>query len=295
MSRRAFTLVELLVVIGIIAVLVSILLPALNKARDAANKVACASNIRQLTFATLLYAQENKSVFPRQGAMKTFKGVFGAVESADNFAGQDWWNLFQRQLGGNIGTITPNDTANPRWASGLDPKTLTIRVLECPSRPGAPLNSALGYNFYPGSADNLPVKATNLARVAKLYQRAASTNPALWADQEFYAAAAGYSQINSNHLDPRTNRPAGGNVGSLDGSVRWFPYKPTFTGGRYSDTFMPIGLGGNNSRAIPANAIWMTMTNNGSSPTTPPAGLLQRYVIAGTQAIDVAVDGNPFK
>src|SRR6267142_6381490 len=64
-KSSAFTLVELLVVIAIIAVLIAILLPVVSLARERASRVGCASNLRQLGMALVMYAGDNRNKYPR--------------------------------------------------------------------------------------------------------------------------------------------------------------------------------------------------------------------------------------
>ena len=66
-TRKGFTLIELLVVIAIIAILAALLLPALARAKSEALKVNCKSNIRQLTYAFIMYAGDFDSYMPPIG------------------------------------------------------------------------------------------------------------------------------------------------------------------------------------------------------------------------------------
>jgi prepilin-type N-terminal cleavage/methylation domain-containing protein/prepilin-type processing-associated H-X9-DG protein len=63
-KKHGFTLVELLVVIGVIAVLIAILMPALQRAREAAMSIGCESNLRQVTMALILYANSSNGYLP---------------------------------------------------------------------------------------------------------------------------------------------------------------------------------------------------------------------------------------
>src|SRR4051812_16709739 len=81
--RFGFTLVELLVVIGIIALLVSILLPALSRARRQAKTVQCQSNMRQVAAALMMYISDNKGHFPPAQAQAQTSNVI----YPDGF----WW------------------------------------------------------------------------------------------------------------------------------------------------------------------------------------------------------------
>jgi prepilin-type N-terminal cleavage/methylation domain-containing protein len=120
LARRGFSLVELLVVIGIIAVLVAILLPALGRARAQAQSVACSSNQRQVAIAILMYANDNKGVLPPYGCMLN--------NPSNELGGNYWWQL----------------TAKYISKTGSQPG---VNMLRCPSERDANRAATYGVNY----------------------------------------------------------------------------------------------------------------------------------------------------
>jgi prepilin-type N-terminal cleavage/methylation domain-containing protein/prepilin-type processing-associated H-X9-DG protein len=125
--RRGFTLVELLVVIGIIALLISILLPSLNKARKAAQNVQCQSNVRQLAMAAIMHANDRRGYIP---TCTEHEIVFNDVDPSrqrfqyrSNGQLKDWASALLPYLGKREDVNfedAPNDVAKIFWCPSDD-------------------------------------------------------------------------------------------------------------------------------------------------------------------------------
>jgi prepilin-type N-terminal cleavage/methylation domain-containing protein/prepilin-type processing-associated H-X9-DG protein len=93
--RGGFTLVELLVVIGIIAILMGMLLPALSRAKQKANRIGCMNNIRQINLAASMYAGDHDGEYPRRAQIQkcwifALKSYYGNNSPTNNANGKEW-------------------------------------------------------------------------------------------------------------------------------------------------------------------------------------------------------------
>jgi prepilin-type N-terminal cleavage/methylation domain-containing protein/prepilin-type processing-associated H-X9-DG protein len=134
--RRGFTLIELLVVIAIIAVLIGLLLPAVQKIREAANRMTCSTNLKQLAIAMHAYHDSNGKLPPGVGPFGCCWGTW----QVHVLPYLEQGNMFSHYV--NLGG---NDTTGPRYGETPNVTQITsnrLKILTCPSdKPNAPIGS----------------------------------------------------------------------------------------------------------------------------------------------------------
>jgi prepilin-type N-terminal cleavage/methylation domain-containing protein/prepilin-type processing-associated H-X9-DG protein len=197
-NRRAFTLTELLVVIGVIALLIGILLPSLARAREASRRAACLSNLRSLTQALHMYAQANKdrlpSLQPKDPPPPAIGFPWGYMPAANQVL------------------VNFNDTFVKSPATFHCPSNISGAPSKIVTSEWDYENSARGsYEFF-----SVWFPEAQPCRISKMKGRA----PLVW-DNDGGGEHDAFNQLIKGKVPPLRNHPKGGNVGFADGHGEW--------------------------------------------------------------------------
>jgi prepilin-type N-terminal cleavage/methylation domain-containing protein/prepilin-type processing-associated H-X9-DG protein len=196
---KAFTLVELLVVIGIIAVLIGILLPTLGRARSTARRAACLSNLRQIGQALNMYANMHKGQIPIGGVRWIGYEMYWGADHPEKLGA-----LVESRLLPLGGVMYCPSQQDPKWLFNTPENNLLPKK---PARAGYTTRPCVAWTAfgYPGDK-NGPLPFPRLTKLK---------NKAVVADMTGLPPNHGWTRI-----DPNVTHPGGVNVLFGDGSAR---------------------------------------------------------------------------
>jgi prepilin-type N-terminal cleavage/methylation domain-containing protein/prepilin-type processing-associated H-X9-DG protein len=156
-ARRGFTLIELLVVIAIIAVLIALLLPAVQSAREAARRIQCTNNLKQIGLSLANYESSFGS-FP-WGEGPTLDDYWGPLALVTPYMEQGpMFNTINFSFGSaNAGGMRYPYPSGPRIPVNMTAFTTRLAAALCPSDGREALSTPCGHTNYAGSAGKIPV------------------------------------------------------------------------------------------------------------------------------------------